>query len=651
MPSRRWFRWLSGAVVLAAASVALHVLAAQAAVGQEVGDPNGETEAAAQALADRFAPVIMLRLPSGECEGDGERYRPMSVEAVLSNSQVLLRQVGAQNPVVARGPSASDVHGMGGGFFLDFPGNALTPGCLYEQDYHRYVADGSTTVYAHIVRDGDVLALQYWFFWYYNDWNNKHEGDWEGIQLLFDAGSVEEALETDPTSVGYAQHEGGERADWDDDKLERRGDRPVVYPSVGSHASYFGSALYLGRSGSEGFGCDTTVDATTAVDPEVVVLPHSAEGPDSTHAWLGFDGHWGELQSGPFNGPTGPQAKDRWVEPVAWHEELRSTSVQVPGGDQVGGSVINSFCGVVEWGSAQTIAMKTNPARLFATAALGAVLVGVALRRTDWSAVAPLPVVRRRRAGQILRASWALFVSRPGPFVVIGLAYLPIALLAGLGTAVAERLPVVGPLIESDGDLGVMGVLTTLAVGSVGHAAAFAFVTAAVAHHLTDREEAGEAGGRAALVAASAQLGTLITQFTKALLVIAVLFATVVGIPWGIRQIIRYQFMPPVVAREPARRQRALKRSAELVRGRWFHTAGVVAVANGLVAAVVLVVGLILLLLLTGMPLWAFSALVTAGAAAVAPIAAIATVLLYGDATAASGAVEPIAPAENAQLR
>jgi hypothetical protein len=58
--------------------------------------------------------------------------------------------------------------------------------------------------------------VQYWFYWYFNDWNNKHESDWEGHHAPVPAASVEEALAGQPIAVGYSQHEGGERADWDD---------------------------------------------------------------------------------------------------------------------------------------------------------------------------------------------------------------------------------------------------------------------------------------------------------------------------------------------------------------------------------------------------------------------------------------------------
>ena len=54
--------------------------------------------------------------------------------------------------------------------------------------------EGQTpTVYAHVATDPahpGKLALQYWLFYVFNDWNNLHEGDWEMIQLVFDASTA-----------------------------------------------------------------------------------------------------------------------------------------------------------------------------------------------------------------------------------------------------------------------------------------------------------------------------------------------------------------------------------------------------------------------------------------------------------------------------
>ena len=64
------------------------------------------------------------------------------------------------------------------------------PGCDYERWSRRLAAGSEPTVYAHVATEaGDPgqLALQYWFFYAFNDFNNTHEGDWEMIQLVFDA--------------------------------------------------------------------------------------------------------------------------------------------------------------------------------------------------------------------------------------------------------------------------------------------------------------------------------------------------------------------------------------------------------------------------------------------------------------------------------
>ena len=79
-------------------------------------------------------------------------------------------------------------------YHLDFPGNALEPGCTYELWAHRLTKGAEPTVYAHVATEPGApgkLALQYWFFYAFNDFNNTHEGDWEMIQLVFDAADAE----------------------------------------------------------------------------------------------------------------------------------------------------------------------------------------------------------------------------------------------------------------------------------------------------------------------------------------------------------------------------------------------------------------------------------------------------------------------------
>jgi hypothetical protein len=93
------------------------------------------------------------------------------------------------------------------------------------------------------------VALQYWFHYYYDDWANRHEGDWEGITLLLELSreAFEQDRELDDAAllngitvldVGYSIHEDGYRRAWQD--VQRtRDDRPIVYVARGSSASYF----------------------------------------------------------------------------------------------------------------------------------------------------------------------------------------------------------------------------------------------------------------------------------------------------------------------------------------------------------------------------------------------------------------------------
>ncbi len=618
------------------------VMAAAAMLAAPAEAQDGSTISPEQQLVEKYAPIMMLKAQDGPCDPDGEPYAPTSVDIVLDNPDVVLRQVGNDDPVLATAPSASDLYGLSEGFYLDFPGSAFTPGCIYEQDFDRYT--GTVTgqrepvVYAHIATqddEPDKLAVQYWFYWYFNDWNNKHESDWEGIQLLFDVGTVDEALQTEPVSTGYAQHEGGERAGWDSSKLERDGSRPFVYPSAGSHASYYGSALYLGRSASEGFGCDTTDGPSVRTDPTVVLLPTSVSGPDDDLAWLGFNGRWGERQGGPFNGPTGPPDKERWTNPVDWHDELRADSVVVPSGDSQSDVIINSFCGVVAAGSGVLVTLQTSPLTLVVAIAVLFFVAKWLIGRTVWNKVSAIPMVARRRAGEIIRAAADSYRRRAGVLITIGLVYLPAAVVVGLFAALLQSLPVLRQLTEVSGTASGTGFLFAVLVGSLANVMAFVAVNAMVAAYfdlLGDDDV--DASGLDAVRVAWSHRRDLTVGFLWSYLIIAVLLLSVIGIPVALWLLVRFQFLAQAVVIEGHDGRGALRRSGALVQGRWWHTALLVGLFNLLVGVSALVAGLLLLVVAAGIPLWLFSALISLVNALIVPLAAVAMTLLFGDAVA-----------------
>ena len=104
------------------------------------------------------------------------------------------------------------------------------------------------TYYHRTVREGNILNLQYWFFYAYNDWGNgyggfnDHEGDWEGFHVFFklDAGRPIEP----PSHVCFLGHDSRMTKEWAHPDVERIGTHPVIYVAAGSHASYPQPKLY-----------------------------------------------------------------------------------------------------------------------------------------------------------------------------------------------------------------------------------------------------------------------------------------------------------------------------------------------------------------------------------------------------------------------
>jgi hypothetical protein len=603
--------------------------------------PTGDS---AQRLADRYRPVVMLRQYPELCSDTGEPFVPMPVDPILGNPEVALRQVGNGDAVITWGPTAKDLYGRGTGTYLDLAGDGLSPGCIYATDSARYTPLDRSVVYAHVATQSDrpgYLALQYWLYWYYNDWNDKHESDWEFIQVLFKADTVQQALGQDPFQVGYAQHTGGETATWTDPKLRKEGTHPVVYSSERSHASYFAPALFLGRASSEGFGCDNTQGPSTRVTPRAVLLPDSPSGPNDPLAWMAFQGRWGERQSGPNNGPDGPTAKPRWSAPVTWQEGLRPSSFEIPGGSAAPPPVVGTFCTVVGKGSALYIELAANPARVLTVAALLLLLLAILLRSTSWSAVPALPIVQRRRAGQIVRASARAYRRHPLAFVTTGVLAVPVGVVSAAVTALIVHLPYLGDAVEVSTDQGPdvgSRALVGSAVGAALWPVTVLLVSAAVVHIMASGGPSAAGWTLGAAVDAIREVGRrlkdLASAFVPAAIAIIVLGLVVIGLPVATWLFVRFQFVGQVVMVEGTRGESARRRSSMLVRHRWWHTAMFALIIWSGVHVVGVTVGLVLLVVFTGLPLWSVSLVVLVAQIALTPLGAIALTLLYGDACA-----------------
>jgi hypothetical protein len=487
-----------------------------------------------QRLADRYAPIAVLADQKKPCTG--EAWRPTTVGIVLDNPEVTLHSPGKGNTVIARAPTAADLFGRGGGYFVDFPGNPLRPRCRYDRDGKRFALGRPSIAYAHIVTEhrapGDTtaagrLALQYWFFYYFNNFNDKHEADWEGIQLLFNAGSARQALLTEPVEAGYAQHSGGEQADWDSEKVEKGGSHPIVYVAAGSHASYYSTALWFGTSASEGVGCDDTHGPSSQKRLDAVLVPSRVASPSSPYAWLAFQGRWGQKEPGANNGPRGPNTKFWWTHPFDWQDDLRHTSIEVPAGGSVGQSVTGAFCGAVGFlSSILNYFYYASPPLTIAVLAsilvlLIALFVGL-VRRTTWSPIATEPIRARRDVGQILRASRRIYWRRRRLFLGLGVfAFLVAAVVEGIKALLEAFLSLFG-------EFTLQLSTTFFAVLAVNAAAAVA---------LTRLDSGRTVKVFRTWLFVSRRSLILVGAVVLELLVVVALFLLVVGIPFVIAEL------------------------------------------------------------------------------------------------------------------
>jgi hypothetical protein len=584
------------------------------------------------ALAEKHAPVVRLVEQAEEC-GPGEPYEPMDADALFGEPTVALRGPWNRVDLVEIGPVAAD---LGRGLYeyhLDFPGDALNPGCTYERWARRVTSGEEPTVYAHVAADSGYpgqLALQFWLFYAYNDWNNLHEGDWEMIQLVFRAEDAREALSTEPEKVGYSQHEGAEEADWDDDKLERvDGSRPVVYPAAGSHANFFEEALFLGNSAEQGVGCDDTTGPHRELDPRVRTIPSDPAAARRAFPWIAFEGRWGEVQEAFFNGPTGPNLKRQWTEPIRWSEDWRDRSYAVPAGGALGTGATDFFCDAVEGGSEALRRLLDEPLPFLLVLGVLLVLVLYAISRATWRPTTPFRLAHRRAWGQILAAAARMYAGRLGLFVGIGLLLLPVTLLVALLQAlVLTASSIVG--IETDGESGGFLVFLVVALGTTLTLFGLGLVQAATARALFELDAGRSIGPIRAYRLSLDSARPLLGAFAVAVVVVSVLAGSLFLLPVAVWLTVRWALLVPAVELEDLTAIGALSRSGRLVRHGWLKVASLIVVGAALVLASGPLIGA-LLILLTDTPLAVLNLVAGIVYAVAMPFVALTTAYVYFD--------------------
>jgi hypothetical protein len=610
------------------ASLAAALALAALALAQAAAASTPEAQ-----LAERYAPVLELPTDVYGCKS-GAPFVPLNVNVLLPNEEVALRGPWDSTNVVKIAPTVHDLTPARLDYHLDFPGDPLKPGCTYVDWQKRLDAKGEPTVYAHVATDRAYpgeLVLQYWFFYVFNDFNNKHEGDWEMIQLVFDTPTAKAALTSQPTEVGYSQHEGAESAGWNDSKLRKvDGTHPVVYPAAGSHANFYSAALFLGRTAAQGVGCDDTSGPHEQVQPAVADVPESPHAYLPAYPWLAFQGRWGELQPAFYNGPTGPNLKLQWTEPITWSKRWRSQSFAVPGGGVGARRATDYFCGAVAAGSNVLTHLVRHPLPGLLTLAALVLLLAFAATRTTWRGSAPLRLARRRSWGELVAVAWRMYRSRFRLFVGIGLLFIPVGIVVGLVQYLLFHVVAFLPLVETAGESNVSVAGLALSFGLLFTIVALSVVQAATASALAAIDRGEPVSARGAYRSTVPHLLPLFGSVVLASVVVAVLELTFVGIPIALWLIVRWSLLAQVLQLDDTEPRGPLRGSAALVRGNWWRTAVLTLVITGAGLLLGPLVGALLLLGTSA----AFNVInVVAGLvyAVTMPFVAITTTYLYFD--------------------
>jgi len=261
--------------------------------------------AADRETAEQYAPILYFV--------DGEQCYPVDVSYALDNSY--LYENGNPSPLSTSPTAALLGNYTTDNSYLDNQRGTVAVGDNgIENDYQSKMAALGYTVYANVDTVNNVI--QYWFFYAFNGGDlNRHEGDWEMIQVVLTGGQ--------PLEVMFSQHYAGQKAQWS--QVDKDGDHVKVYVARGSHANYI--KPYAGKIG---LASDTVGDNGKILQPTDYTIEVL-----NTQEWLSFGGRWGWAgvdQSASAEaailgeaGPNGPKFREGGImwQPRTWAADLQ----------------------------------------------------------------------------------------------------------------------------------------------------------------------------------------------------------------------------------------------------------------------------------------------------------------------------------------
>jgi hypothetical protein len=362
----------------------------------------------------------------------------------------------------------------------------------------------------------------------------------------------------------------------------------------------------------------------------VFTIPSDPDEAQAAFPWIDFEGRWGELQRAFFNGPTGPNLKRQWTEPIQWSEGWRDRSYAVPGGGLFDTGVTDFFCDAVAGGSRALQRFVDTPSVVLIALATLAVLVLILLSRATWRPATPFRLARRRAWGQILAAAGRMYVGRMPLFVGIGVLAIPIALLMTLLQALVLGASRVAG-IETEGESRGLLALIVVAIGTTLTLLVLGLVQAATVRALVELDAGRATGPLHAYRLAFDSVLPLLGALAIAVVVVTVLATSVFLLPVALWLAVRWALVVPAVELEELAARDALRRSARLVRRRWLKVASLALVGGALALAAGPLVGA-LLIVVTSAPFWVLNVVAGVVYALTMPFVALTTAYLYFDA-------------------